>query len=157
MNPEEIQERLNPEHLSVSEMAERAEVAQKPQDDQAKPEIKDDPRDQRSYTFQFDWKDSRGQTWKGEFTNEVLSVRQRQLVGVLRAQLANNTPAEALDTMTRELNLMIAHMTFSLTKRPQWARELSELTDIRLLQALYEEVLAHEARFLGLIEASSEG
>lgn len=152
MDPQEMEDRLDPKHLRVSDMAKHAqEQAERvEQGITASPEEDDDPKAEKTYTFQFNWKDSRGRTWKGEFTNEVLTVRQRQLVGVLRAQLANNTPAEALDQMTRELNLMIAHMTFSLVKRPQWAQELTDLTDIRLLQELYEEVLAHEARFLGL-------
>ncbi len=108
-----------------------------------------DSRENREYTFHISWKDGQGQEWAGNFTNKVPDIGTRQMIGVLRAQLANNVPMEALDPITQEINLMVAHMTYSLEKRPEWAENLSEIMDVRLLQTIYAEVLAHEGMFLG--------
>lgn len=107
------------------------------------------PRHERVYTFDFVWKDGRGKKWEGTFQNQILSISDRQLVGIMRARMGSNAPVEALDALTRELNLMISHMSFSLIERPDWAKDLRALQDVRLLQALYTEVAEHEATFFG--------
>lgn len=149
---EEIKRRLEPTHLheTLDVNAAKKEIEQH-QEEKADEEIKpsDNLKMQRKYTFQFSWKDGRGKNWNGEFVNEVLSIKQRQMVGILRARMAAGIPVTALDELTQEVNLMIAHMSYSLVERPQWAEDLQALDDIRLLQELYQEVLAHEAIFLG--------
>jgi hypothetical protein len=67
----------------------------------------------------------------------------------MRARLAGGLPQESLDPLTREINLMVSHLAFSLVEKPVWAEELRDLDDVRLLQAIYEEVLSHEASFHG--------
>jgi len=108
-----------------------------------------DTRENREYSFAIHWEDGHGKLWSRTFVNKVPDIGTRQAIGVLRAKLAGNVPVESLDPMTQEINLMIAHLTYSLEKRPEWAENLAEIMDVRLLQAIYSEVLAHEATFLG--------
>jgi hypothetical protein len=146
----------NPAHLRklVPEEIEslKEAISQKVEDLVAE-EIPETPSDtlksQREYTFDFNWKDGRGKIWKGKFTNKVLSIRDRQLVGIMRSNLAAGISPSNLDAYTCEINLMIAHLSFSLAARPKWAEDLLVLDDVRLLQELYMEVANHESTFLG--------
>lgn len=151
LSGEEIRRRMEPTHLTTDEMKENVEEAAKeaiPKKDSEKdPETS--PKSQREYTFDFNWKDPHGKVWSGKFTNRIPDIRTRQLIGALRSQLGNNLPAESLDLATTEMNLIIAHLTFSLVKQPKWAEDLGELFDFQLLQAIYTEVATHEATFLG--------
>lgn len=150
MDSKELAQRLNPRHLEVPEVeALQAAMAEEDPFLVIPPEKKPNPKDNREYPFVFSHTDGHGKVWKGNFTNKVLTIRDRQSVGVLRARLASGVPVVALDDMTQEINLMIAHLTFSLTERPDWAKDLQSLDDIRLLQELYLEVASHEAHFLG--------
>lgn len=113
-----------------------------------RPEIPD-PRGQREYTFDFKWDDSSGKLWSGKFTSRILTLGEQSLVGVLRAKLSANVPYDSLDDFTKELNFLVATLTYALKDRPKWADDLRKLDDIALLQALYAEVSAHEATFRG--------
>jgi hypothetical protein len=110
-----------------------------------------DPRHQKEYTFEFKWADGRDRVWEGTFTNHVLSVKERSMVGVMRARLSGGQPYDALDPLTQEINLMISHMTFSLAEKDRsgWAKDLREIENLQLLQALYGEVVKHESTFFG--------
>jgi len=147
---EEIKKRLEPTHLNeaIDAIRGKQEITES-QEKEDKPDNSDDPRLQRKYTFKFKWADGRGKVWLGEFTNEILSIRQRQMAGVLRARMAAGVPFESMDDLSQEINLMIAHMTYSLVEKPAWAEDLQAIDDVLLLQKLYEEVLGHEAIFLG--------
>jgi hypothetical protein len=107
----------------------------------------EDPKEREQYTFQFEYRDPRSKRWAGEFTNRILTIRMRQRQKVLKAQLSGNTPVAALDADAWTLNEMISHMTISLIKRPDWAKELTDLIDEALIEQLYEEVASHEATF----------
>jgi hypothetical protein len=115
------------------------------------PISENDPKLKKEYPFEFKWTDSRGKVWVGDFVNRILSIGDREKVGIMRARLAGGQPYDSLDPLTQELNLMISHLTFSLDeeKRPDWAKDLREMVDIRVLQALYGEVLKHESTFFG--------
>lgn len=119
--------------------------------------FKDDPKMEKKYTFSINWKDAHGKLWEGTFVNKILSIRERQMVGVMRSRLGNALPPEALDVSTQELNLMIAHLSFSLEKKPDWAEDLRDLDHVELLQNIYVEVMAHEATFFGRELHTSEG
>lgn len=116
-----------------------------------------DPRDQREYSFNFSHKDRRGKTWRGSFINQILTIRQRQQAKVLKAQLSGGVPIQALDADIWALNEMVAHMTISLIKRPDWAEELTDLLDEDLIDALYKEVASHEAFFYRRAADNSAG
>jgi len=115
------------------------------------------PKERREYSFNFEFKDDRGKTWKGPFTNQALSPNQKLQVGVLKAALLGRLPYESMDAYTREIAERIAHATVSLVKRPDWARELGDLMDENILHKLYEEVLSHEAMFHGRKPDQKEG
>ena len=106
-----------------------------------------DPKSQKQYSFHVRYVDAGGEIWEGDFTNKILSIKDRQLVGVIRARLGGGLPAGTLDPLTEEINLMAAHMGVSLVKRPKWADDLQALDCVRLLQAIYKEVASHEAKF----------
>lgn len=157
MDSQELRDRMDPKHLTVDELkdgvVEKAgEVQKVPEPDPDK-----DPRSQRSYTFDFKYKDGNGKDWTGKFTSEVPDIRTRTMIGSLQAQLSNNVPSDALEPGVRRLNLILAHLTFSLVKRPKWAQDLGALFDPGLLNAIYEEVAQHEATFLGLDAVTTEG
>ena len=149
----EIQERLAPTHLtepdtpSEAELREQVEGASVPE--KPKPEEGPDPRGEKLYTFSIEYTDARGKEWKGQFTSKILSIHERSQVGATRAMLAGGQPTSSVDPLTAELNLCVAHMTWSLVKRPDWAENLRALEDPALLQAIFAEVDSHESYFLG--------
>ena len=108
-----------------------------------------DPKLQESYEFNFDWKDFRKHSWTGKFTNKILSITDRQLIGVLQAQWQDHRPASSIDPEISSMNYMLAHMSVSLKQRPEWAKDLRALKSVDLVQMLYREVMAHEATFHG--------
>ena len=144
--PLDLAEQLRTTHLSEHDL--KAEVEQ--QDPKpATPVIDpDDPKAQEEYPFHLAWQDGRGKVWEGDFVDKILSIGSRQMVGALRARFAN-IAFDRLDALTSHVNMMIAHLTFSLVKRPEWAKDLRELHNIDLLQAIYDEVASHEATFFG--------
>jgi hypothetical protein len=115
--------------------------------DVSEPDPTEDPKGQVEYTFQFRHTDPRGRVWAGSFTNRILNIRQRNQVKVIKAQLSGNTPISALDSDAWMTNEMIAHLAVSLTKKPEWARELQDLFDDAIVEKLYAEVVSHEATF----------
>ena len=150
----ELEEEFKMDHL-VTEVPEKTEDLKKEIEESVdkEGEDKEDPKTQREYTFHFKWKAPKStKVWEGDFTNKILDIRTRSQVGVMRARLALGVPLESLDELTAEINLMISHMAYSLIKTPKWAEDLRDLTSIRLLQEIYEEVLAHEATFHGYTE-----
>lgn len=142
-------EKLKPDHLE--EPVDPEAIKKKLDEKSGKQDpFANDPKGQEKYTFPFRWVDGRGKVWEGQFTNKILTIGERQLAGALRSHLARGISAGVLDDFTNELNLIISHLTYSLTEKPDWAQNLTDLQNPRVLQALYEEVLAHEATFLGL-------
>lgn len=144
-----IDERLTPTHLIPdTEEGFREEVAEA----QAKidePEKKKDPRDDVEYSFNLDFKDGRGKIWQGRFINRVLTIHDRQLVGIMRARLTGGAAFASMDPLTAEINHIVTHLTQSLKNRPSWAKNLLSLTDYEVLQAIYMEVDSHESHFHG--------
>jgi hypothetical protein len=143
---------------TVPELRPASEVAAELQGkSEAEPIADEDPKAQLEYTFPLEYKDPRGKLWTGEFRNRILSIRQKQQVKVLKARIGGGLPVEALDADVWTLNEAIAHMTFSLVKRPDWAKNLDELYDEQIVYKLYEEVASHEARFHRLESDTKEG
>ena len=149
---QEMQERLAPTHLlpdTETPLKDQVEESVATETKEAKVDG-NDPKLQKEYTFDFNHEGVDGKRYRGQFTNKILTVRERQLVGLARARLAGGLPRGALDELTEELNLCLAHVSFSLTPvgdAPEWAKNLDGIEDFTVLQALYEEVMAHEARF----------
>ena len=117
-----------------------------------------DPKDSKVWTFQFKYEDSRGKTWEGAFTNKILTVRDRMNSGLLKAKLLGGAPIQSVDAYTDNLLEFVAHMTYSLIKRPDWAKNLDQLLeneDADLVAAVYAEVQAHEAYYFRRNEVES--
>ncbi len=147
---EQLQQRLGDAQDHLEYVAEQYNKATAPPDVQQEADPQTDPRNQKEYTFSFRYKAPHSKkVYAGRFTNRVLSIAQRQMVGMLRARYAGGTPFVELDIFTVELNAMLAHLEVSLTDRPDWAKKLTELHDWKLLQALWAEVALHEATFCG--------
>lgn len=152
---ENLQETLTPSHLipdipeSPEALKEDVEKAISAKDKITKLKEDHDPKLQREYSFTLNWEDGRGKVWDGEFTNKILTIRERQQAGVMCSRLNGGLPAGSLDILTDSNNMILSHLTFSLTKKPEWANNLFDLLDVALLQAIYEEVASHEARFFG--------
>jgi len=163
-SPDELVDRFEPRHLRDAPVPEKTEdlkaevekAVDPPPPDPEKPDL-NDPKLKEEYAFTMDFTDARGGRHVGDFVNKILSIRERQMAGVMRARLNGALPPESLDPMTDELNLMVSHMAFSLVKRPVWANELRDLNDPAILQELYKEVLSHEATFLGWGRAEGTG
>jgi len=156
----EIRDRLTPKHL-MADMPENAEELKKTIEREVDSEkemekAQEEARMQKQYAFSIKWKDGTGHVWKGDFVNKILSIRERQMAGVMRARLGNALPAESLDPLTQELNLIISHLAFSLTEKPDWAEDLQAIEHVALLQLIYMEVMAHEATFFGRDEIIGE-
>lgn len=101
------------------------------------------------HSFTLEYTDSRGRVWRGAFRSHVLTIREKVQVGLLKARLAGNAPPEALDYVTASLLEIMAHLTIALDDAPPWASDLEKIRDPGVLQAIYEEVAGHEARFHG--------
>lgn len=125
----------------------------------AESEDLDDPRLQEEYTFRFHYVDGRKRVHRGEFTNKVLSIRDRQAVGALQAQWQLGYSHSGYDPEISAMNYVLAHMAVSLSPGTgaEWAKDLRGLRDVDLIQKLYEEVQAHEARFHGRQVSEGEG
>ena len=118
-------------------------------DPQAELEALEDPKMQEKYTFDFAHTDGRGKVWSGKFTNKILNGMERRKRGLLRASLCGGIPITALDGDTYAEAVEEAHLKFSLTECPGWAKDLSKLYDGMIQSKLYEEALSHEDTFCG--------
>lgn len=153
--PKDVVKQFTPEHISeqipkdLGELKEEVEQAIEPKPAEIKKDPTESLKSKREYPFQFDWTSPAGKNYSGEFVNRILTIGNKQGVGLMRAQLAAGMAFAALDPTTIEINFIISHMTFSLVKRPDWAKDFTQLTELELLQEIYEEVASHEAIFLG--------
>lgn len=111
-------------------------------------------RQEARYTFRFAYTGKNGRFWEGQFTSVIPTIKTRQMIGVLRAQMGGGVPYSALDPYIDNLNYVIAHLTFMLDTNapdfPEWAKDLRNVDDPEVVFALWnEEVQPHEATFLG--------
>lgn len=151
---EELVNKFSPKHIkdelpkSTEVLKEEAEKALQKEPEEPSPT--DDPRTQKEYPFELNWKSPNGKVWKGKFVNKILSINDRQSAGFSRAKMGGGMPSDSIDGYTSEINMMVSHMIFSLITVPEWAKDLMELHEMALLQAIYGEVALHEATFFGL-------
>lgn len=99
--------------------------------------------------------------YEGPFTCKKLSIRETASVGVRKAQLTGgyhydaDNPGSGIDYATDELNAIIAHLELAIIDAPTWW-DLDEIADIRVVRAVYQEVLSFEMSFLGLGEKAPD-
>lgn len=111
----------------------------------------DDPKTKEEYVFDFSYTDGRGKVWSGKFKNKIITLMDRQGIGNLQTQWQGGYPYSSCDPEIAGLNYILAHMAVSLqpVRGGEWAKSdaIRKLTDLGLVQKLYEEVSAHEAKF----------
>jgi hypothetical protein len=139
-------DKFKPDHLTDDEGEQTSQAAKV--DVQAKEE-KANPRNKNTFTFTVKHRAIPDDSKEAVFTSKILSIADRQNMGVMRSRMQGGAPIESLDALTLEINLIVAHLTYSLTARPEWAEDLLAVSDVSLLQAVYEEVAGHEAYFHG--------
>jgi hypothetical protein len=112
--------------------------------------------DEETWTFQLAFTDTRGVLWAGEFTTTILDLETQRKVAIMRSRLQGGMPIASIDVGIIDMNLVISHMTFALTHRPQWAKDLLKLKDAEIVYAIWEKVKAHENRYFRRPEDPSE-
>lgn len=150
---QEIVDKLTPKHIqeeipaSTAELKAEIEAATSPESKKEDPSI--ELKRHSKYPFDFSWTSSNGTVWEGHFVNKILSIADRQNMGLTMARFGGGMPVESIDVLTNEINIIVSHMMYSLVECPDWAKDLRSLDDIALIQAIYEEVASHEATFFG--------
>lgn len=165
MTAAELAERLKPTHLTGDTTAESLkeqieEATQGPPPQSPEDELKNDPKAQNPYVFDFEWTDSRGHTWQGRFQTHMPTPLDIMRAGVMQSRLLGSAPKESLDAFTDEIAFMISRLSFCLDERPDWFTDpLSMVDGVPLIQAVYEEVAAYEAFFRrhGAVENKGKG
>ena len=115
-----------------------------------------------SKSFSIDYySESEDRRYSGHFTVKKLTIGDLSKLGARKAQLCggmNYDPdtGKGVDPGTAVLNEMIAHCEIALTDVPEWFRT-DEISDVGVLNAVYEEVAAFEANFLRKPKAEGEG
>lgn len=150
---QEIVDRLTPSHIeeelpsSTEDLKAEVEASTNPTPKEHDRSVK--LKANREYPFDFKWTSPNGKVWEGKFKNKILTIANRQNMGLTMARFGGGMPTESIDALTNEINIIIAHMMFSLVEKPEWANDLRELNEIALIQAIYAEVDSHESTFFG--------
>ena len=142
-----LAERLTMSHLEEGTDVDSLRAATERAVSRAPVQDADAPPDEDTWTFTFKYSDVRGKVWSGVFTNKILDIEKQSLVAVLRARLQGGMASEAFDAGVQDLNLAVAHMTFSLESKEPWAKDLMKVKDPAVVLALYEKVRSHEDRY----------
>ncbi len=107
------------------------------------------------HTFNIDYKSDVDDTrYTGAFTVKRLGIADLASLGVRKAQLNGGyyhdvkNPGRGVDSDTDEMNAILAHLDVCLVKIPDWW-DMSNVSDIGLLYAVYQEVMAFESSFRG--------
>ncbi len=119
------------------------------------------------HTFNIDFKSEVDDMhYQGVFTIKRLGIADLAALGVRKAQLNGGyhhdpkNPGKGVDADTDEMNAILAHLDVCLVKTPTWW-DLSSISDIGLLYAIYGEVMTFESSFrgrgsVGSVESSTE-
>jgi len=85
---------------------------------------------------------------KGTFVNDILTPRMNITVGSVKSQLLAGASATTLDGGTQVTAEKIAHLSVSLSEKPDWF-EPQSFEDSKVLELIYQEAASHEATFWG--------
>lgn len=105
-------------------------------------------------TFTIDYASAQDQVrYIGKFTIKKLGIYDIGALGVRKSQLNGGmhhdeeNPGRGVDANTDDFNNMIAHLELSIKEAPEWWN-LSNITDVGLLGAVFKEVIDFEQTFL---------
>ena len=94
----------------------------------------------------------RGKVYEGKITYSVLDVGETIRVGIMAAHLRAGADVSAMDTNTLNLTEMMATIIVGCRDpKPDWMVDLLGLKDTSVIEAIYQEVASHEARFRGKV------
>lgn len=99
------------------------------------------------YAFDLNFVDSRGRVWAGAFKAHVLTIMERGQAGLTRARLLNGLPVQAVDPYTLQLLDMQAWLAVAIDAAPEWAKNMQDLRDPQVVEAIYKEVVGYEERY----------
>lgn len=108
-----------------------------------------DPRLNEKYSFELNFKDRRGKIWSGRFTNKILTIQEQFNVNYALSSLTGKVPIDSIQKDILITAQRISHLMISLIEKPDWAKDLTQLKTIDVIDAIYQEVDSHEAIFFG--------
>mgnify|MGYP003141036156 FL=1 len=106
---------------------------------------------EKSFSVDY-YSEGEDQRYSGRFTVKKLTIGDLSRLGSRKAQLCGGLSydpetSKGIDPATAMLNEMIAHCEIALIDKPEWF-DTDKITDVGLLNAIYEEVADFEANFL---------
>lgn len=105
--------------------------------------------DNESKTYTFEKEISvEGEKKKGTFTVKYMGVAARLRLGTIRAKLLEGAPSQSVDPLTDDIAYMIAYLTVSLTKAPNWWN-YDRIDDVSDLREVYMEAYKFMRSFRG--------
>ncbi len=132
------------EEIKQAALEEAKKAPTAPQDDRTK------KMQAEAYTFAFRHQAVNGTVYEGTFTSTIPDMATRQAIDGVQAGMCKGQPWETFTTAAQERMVIMSRLMFCLgNERPAWARDLKKIKDSAPLFALYGEVMAHEATFLG--------
>lgn len=111
--------------------------------------------DSESKTYTFEKEVSvEGEKKKGTFTVKYMGVAARLRLGTIRARLLEGAPSQSVDPLTDDIAYMIAYLTVSLVKAPNWW-DYDKIDDVSDLREVYMEAYKFMRSFRGQNEQSA--
>lgn len=111
--------------------------------------------DSESKTYTFEKEVSvEGEKKKGTFTVKYMGVAARLRLGTIRARLLEGVPSQSVDPLTDDIAYMIAYLTVSLVKAPNWW-DYDKIDDVSDLREVYMEAYKFMRSFRGQNEQSA--
>jgi len=111
--------------------------------------------DSESKTYTFEKEVSvEGEKKKGTFTVKYMGVSARLRLGTIRARLLEGAPSQSVDPLTDDIAYMIAYLTVSLVKAPNWW-DYDKIDDVNDLREVYMEAYKFMRSFRGQNEQSA--
>src|SRR3990172_4712450 len=101
------------------------------------------------HEFDLDYTTPAGARFRGHFKNRILTVAEWVQVSRIKATLLGGMPLTSIDGSTLSVAEMMSHMALSLVEKPGWF-DSTKLHEPLVVEAVYGEVAAHQARFRGL-------
>ena len=121
----------------------------------------------KQHTFQISYESEEdGVDYTGQFTVRKLTIMDRSKINVKRTQLnggfsvvrdeMGDPTGEGTDPSTDNFNYMLAYLETAVIQKPKWWN-LNEITDMEVLNRVFEEAMKFENSFRKRPMESSEG
>lgn len=146
MTAEQLKARTTPPPRTSDDLLKLADEQLIKAEEETDPEADGSTKEDREYRFFF-----KGPTkaLSGWFTHRVPSIHDRQRIAIILSNVQGGQPWSSFPPDVRLSNRALAYCSVCMIKRPDWADNLQELVDARVVVGLWEEGVAHGATFLG--------